>query len=486
MAVLAHPDIGDALTFFAGQCGLDAQRCHEVLGVALARGGDHADLYAQHTQSRALSLEDGVVRGGAAVDAGVGVRVVRGEAVGYAVTERFDRDALLAAARTASEIAASAGLPAVNPGPLRRLQVVDHYPVTAFSLDEPAPAALALLRRADAGARAVAPSIANVQAWLREEVKRITVATSDGRLVGDTLPIVHLGVGAVSVRDDDRQQGYQSKAARAGFAVFADGTWTPEAIGRHAAERAQLGHDAVEAPAGFLPVVLAAGDSGVFLHEAVGHGLEADFIRKRLSTFTDRLGERVASPLCTVVDDGTLPGRYGSINIDDEGEPSQENVLIENGVLRGYLHDRISAKVFAVAPTGSGRRQSFRHTPMPRMTTTFLRPGETPPEEIVRAVKRGVYCVSFGGGQVDIANGDFVFNTMEAYLIEDGKVTAPIRATNLIGNGPDSMTRVTMIGNDLAIDEMGGLCGKNGQMVPVNDGLPTVLVDGITVGGTRA
>jgi TldD protein len=486
MAVIAQPHVSDALTFFADHCGLDARRCHEVLGVALARGGDHADLYAQHARNRALSLEDGVARGGNAIDAGVGVRVVCGEAVGYAVTERFDRDALLAAARTASEIAAGGGLPSTHVNPLHRLEVADHYPVATFSLDEPAPAALKLLRRADAAARAVSPSMAKVQVWLREEVKRIAIATRGGRLVGDTQPIVHLGVSAVSVRGDDRQQGYQSKAARAGFAVFDGGMWTPEAIGRQAAERAILGHDAVEAPAGFLPVVLAAGDSGVFLHEAVGHGLEADFIRKRLSTFTDRLGDRVASPLCTVVDDGTLPGRYGSINVDDEGEPSQESVLIENGVLRGYLHDQISANVFAVSPTGSGRRQSFRHTPMPRMTTTFLRAGETPPEEIVRTVKRGVYCVSFGGGQVDIANGDFVFNTMEAYLIEDGKVTAPIRATNLIGNGPDSMTRVTMIGNDLTIDEMGGMCGKNGQMVPVNDGLPTVLVDGITVGGTRA
>ena len=485
MATVAQPYVGDALTFFADHVGLDAQLCHEVLGVALGCGGDHADLYAQHTRSRSLALEDGVVRGGTTTDAGIGVRVVRGTAVGYAVAERFDREALLACARTAREIAAGGGLPPGHVDPLRRLDVVDHFPVDSYSLDEPAPAALALLRRTDAAARAVAPSIANVRAWLREEVKRIVVATSDGRLVGDTQPIVHLAAVVISVRGDDRQEGYQAKAVRAGFEVFADGEWTPEAIGRRAAERAFLGHDAVEAPAGFLPVVLAAGDSGVYLHEAVGHGLEADFIRKRLSTFTDRVGERVASPLCTVVDDGTQPGRYGSINIDDEGEPSQENVLIEDGILRGYLHDRISANVFGVSPTGSGRRQSFRHTPMPRMTTTFLRAGDTPPDEIVRAVKRGVYCVSFGGGQVDIANGDFVFNTMEAYLIEDGRVTAPIRATNLIGNGPDSMTRVSMVGNDLTIDEMGGLCGKSGQWVPVNDGLPTVLVDGITVGGTR-
>src|SRR5215213_4511549 len=486
MAVLAQPQLNDALTFFADRFGIDAALSQEVLQTALAHGGDHADLYAQHAQNRALSLEDGVVRGGTSIDAGVGVRVIRGEAVGYAATERLDRDALLAAARRASEIASGGGLPSGTLPAVRHLNIVDHYPVAALSLDEPAPVAQALLRRADAAARSVAPSISSVQGWLREEVKRIAVATSDGRLVGDTQPMVRLVVSAISVRDHDRQQGYQAKAARAGFEVFADGTWTPEAIGRHAAERALLGHEAVEAPAGFLPVVLAAGDSGVFLHEAVGHGLEADFIRKRLSTFTDRVGERVASPLCTVVDDGTLPGRYGSINIDDEGEPSRENVLIEDGVLRGYLQDQISARFFGVSPTGSGRRQSFRHVPMPRMTTTFMRAGETPPEEIVRSVNRGVYCVSFGGGQVDIANGDYVFNTMEAYLIEEGKVTAPIRATNLIGNGPDSMTRVSLVGNDLAIDEMGGMCGKNGQQVPVNDGVPTLLVDGITVGGTKA
>ena len=485
MAVVTQPKLSLALSFFADRFGLDAELCQEVLRTALVHGGDHADLYAQHSQTRALTLEDGIASGGSTVDAGVGVRVVRGEAVGYASTERFDRESLLHAARTASEIARGGGLPATELAPLQIGAVADQYPVAVVSLDEPPPVALDLLRRADAAARAAAPSIANVQAWVREEVKRIAIATSDGRLVGDTQPIVRLGVVVVSVRDGDRQQGFQAKAARAGFDAFGTGEWTPEAIAQTAAQRALLGHDAVEAPAGFLPVILAAGDSGVFLHEAVGHGLEADFIRKRMSTFTDRVGERVASPLCTVVDDGTQPGRYGSINIDDEGEPSRENVLIENGVLRGYLHDRISARHFGLQPTGSGRRQSFRHVPMPRMTTTFMRAGDTPPEEIVRAVRRGVYCVSFAGGQVNIANGDYVFSTLEAYLIEDGKVTAPIRATNLIGNGPDSMTRVTMVGNDLVIDEIGGMCGKNGQSIPVNTGLPTVLVDGITIGGTQ-
>jgi len=484
-AAPATPPAADALAFFAARFGLDAARCDETLSAALARGGDFADLYAQHSQGRQLSLDDGIVRGGTGVEAGVGVRVVRGEAVGYASTERFDRDSLLAAARAAAEIAAGGGLAASAVQPVRRFAVVDRSPVAAPSLDEPAPVPLALLRRADAAARATAPSIANVQARLVEEVKRIAVATSGGRLVGDTQPTVRLVVSVYSVRDGDRQQGFQAKAARAGFDAFAGGDWTPEAIARRAAERALLGHEAVEAPAGFLPVVLAPGDAGVFLHEAVGHGLEADFIRKRLSTFTDRVGQPVASPLCTVVDDGTQPGRWGSINVDDEGEPAQENVLIEDGILRGYLQDRVSARCFGVPPTGSGRRQDFRSVPMPRMTTTFLRAGETPPEEIVRAVERGVYCVSFGGGQVDIATGDYVFNTFEAYLIEGGRVTAPLRATNLIGNGPDSMTRVTMVGNDLQIDEMGGMCGKAWQSVPVNDGVPTLLIDGITVGGTR-
>lgn len=484
MAVVAQPELSQTLTFFADRFGIDAQLCQEVLSAALSHGGDHADLYAQYARRRNLALDDGVVSGGTTVDAGVGVRVIRGEAVGYASTERFDREALLATARTASEIAAGGGLPRATPRTLQRYAVADHYPVAMLSVDEPAPAALALLRRADAAARAAALSVVTVRGRLFEEVKQIAIATSDGRLAGDTQPIVRLTLDVVSVRDGDRQQGYGSRAARGGFDVFAAGDWTPEAVARQAVRRALLGHEAVAAPAGFLPVVLAPGESGVWLHEAVGHGLEGDFIRKRLSAFTGRVGQHVATPVCTVVDDGTQPGRYGSINLDDEGEPSHENVLIENGVLRGYLHDRISAAHFGVPLTGSGRRQSFRHVPLPRMTTTFMRAGETPPDEIVRSVKRGVYCVSFDGGQVDIANGDYVFSTMEAYLIEDGKVTAPLRTTNLIGNGPDSMTRVTMVGNDLAIDEMGGLCGKADQSIPVNLGLPTVLVDGITVGGT--
>jgi TldD protein len=484
MAALAPSPTADAAAFFADRFGLDAARCAEVLAAALAGGGDHADLFAEHARRRRVSVEDGPARASAETDAGVGVRVVRGEAVGYASTERFDREGLLTAARAAAAIAAGGGMPPVPIPTLRCLDVVDRYPVARPSLDEPATEALALVRRADAAARSAAPSISDVQGWWREEHRRVLIATSDGRLVGDVRPVVGLAVLAISVRGGDRRQGIQAKFARADLGAFSAGDWTPEAVGGRAAERALIGHEAVDAPAGVLPVVLAPGDAGVFLHEAVGHGLEADFVRKGVSAFTGRIGERVAAPGCTVIDDGTQPGRYGSISVDDEAEPSRENVLIEDGVLRGYLHDRVSARALGAAPTGNGRRQSFRHPPMPRMTTTFLRAGAADPVEIVRSVKHGVYCVGFGGGQVDIASGDFVFDTTEAYLIEDGRVTAPIRAASLTGNGPDCMTRVRMVGNDLAIDEMGGYCGKGGQWVPVNDGTPTLLIDGVAVGGT--
>jgi TldD protein len=296
---------------------------------------------------------------------------------------------------------------------------------------------------------------------------------------------VTLIVIAVSERGADRQLGFQTVGGRAGLDFGAALDRAPEAIGREAAELAVLLHDAVDAPAGRLPVVLAAGDSGILLHEAVGHGLEADFNRKRLSNFTDRIGQAVASPLCTVVDDGMQPTLYGSVNIDDEAQEPAYNVLIERGALRGYLHDWQSARHYGVPPSGNGRRQDFRHPPMPRMTTTYLLPGEATPEEIIRSVDRGIYCRRFGDGQVNISNGDYVFSTTEAYLIEGGRVTAPLRRTNLIGNGPDSLGRVTMVGNDLQLSPGTWNCGKGVQSVPVSFGLPTVLVDGITVGGTQ-
>jgi TldD protein len=484
MATTARPAAGTA--FFAEAFGIDAATCDGLLGLALSRGGDFADLFFEHSTRRSLMLEDGRVRSGqGSIEHGLGIRVVIGEAVGYASTERLDLESMRATARRAAGIAAHGGQ-AATVEPVRIIPVADRSPGAARSIDEPPEAALTLLRRADAAARAVAPSITNVFGRVAEHVRRTAVATSDGRLIADVQPMVLLVVSPSSVRGADRQAAFNAIGFRGGLEAFAGDERSPDVIGRRAAERAILLHDAVEAPAGVLPVVLAPGDAGIFLHEAVGHGLEADFNRKRQSAFTDRVGQRVASPRCTVVDDGTIPGLFGSLNVDDEGELAARNVLIEKGILRGYLQDRVSARYFGRPPSGSGRRQDFRHTPMPRMTTTFMLAGDDDPEDIVRAVRFGVYCRSFGNGQVDIANGDYVFSTEEAYLIEDGRITAPIRTTNLIGNGPDSMARVTMVGGDLRIGEMAGMCGKGWQSVPVSMGMPTTLVDGITLGGTRA
>lgn len=486
MAVLSQPEAAGGLEFFVGRFGIDAGACDRLLSLALARGGDYADLFFEYSRQRSFAFEEGAVRGGTSgIVQGLGVRVVLGEAIGYAYTEGFDEESMREAARTAANVAAGAAGGALGPRRVERVAGADRYPVAVPSIDEPAGAKLELLRRVDAAARAVAPSVRRADVALQEGVKQIAVATSEGRLTGDSQPMVVLRAAVLSERGTDRQLSHESKAARAGLDFFAGDGCAPEALGRAAAEWAVRSHEAIDAPAGFLPVVLGPGDSGVLLHEAVGHGLEADFNRKRLSNFTDRVGQPVASPLCTVVDDGTLRGWRGSINIDDEGQAPGYAVLIERGVLRGYLHDWMSARHFGVAPSGNGRRESVRHYPMPRMTNTYMLPGESDPDEIVRSVERGIYCRSFSGGQVNISNGDYVFSTTEAYLIEGGRVTAPLRTTNLIGNGPDSLTRVTMVGNDLQMSEGGWNCGKNGQWAPVSLGLPTVLVDGITVGGTQ-
>lgn len=475
------------LALFADRFGIDEERCNDLLGLALENGGDYADLFFEHHRQRRLSLEDQRVSGASSgVTQGLGIRVIQGDAVGYASTDRFDPEAMREAARTAAAIAASSS--ASEPGiqPLTYRAGPAYYPARAESLDTSAAPLLALLNRVDEAARAVARSIEHVNAGLTEKERTIMVATSEGRLVSDVQPLVTLYAEAVSVRGSDRQSGRDGKSARTGLDFFSSGDRTPEALGRSVAEWAVLSHEAVEAPAGFLPVVLATGHSGILLHEAVGHGLEADFNRKHLSNFSDRVGQVVASPLCTVVDNGTLPGMLGSINVDDEGRESGNNVLIENGVLRGYLHDWMSARHYGLPPSGNGRRQDYRFPPMPRMTTTYMLPGKSDPDEIVRSVQRGIYCRAFSNGSVDISSGDYVFATREAFLIEDGRITAPIRSVNLIGNGPDSLSRVTMVGSDLQQSDGTWNCGKRGQWVPVSLGLPTILIDGITVGGTRS
>jgi TldD protein len=323
-----------------------------------------------------------------------------------------------------------------------------------------------------------------VFASLGSTQKIILVATAEGLVVGDILPLVRLSVSCIAEDGSNRQTGTHGGGGRFEFAALLEGK-RYEHFAREAARQAILNLDAVDAPAGYLDVVLGPGWPGILLHEAIGHGLEGDFNRKKVSAFSGRIGEQVAAPSVTVVDDGTLPGRRGSLNIDDEGTPTGRTVLIENGVLRGYLQDRLNARLMGMPLTGNGRRESYAHIPMPRMTNTFMLPGEADPDEIIRSVKHGLYAVNFGGGQVDITNGKFVFSASEAYIIEDGKVTRPVKGATLIGNGPDVLTRVSMVGNDLRLDEGVGTCGKDGQSVPVGVGLPTIRVDGMTVGGTQ-
>jgi TldD protein len=341
---------------------------------------------------------------------------------------------------------------------------------------------VALIRRADDAARAFDASIARVDVNFIDELKHVMVVTSAGRIAGDVQPLVRFNVSCLSERNGSRQTARWGGGGRMGMAYF--DAMPPEEVAREAARQAVVLQSAIDAPAGTFPVVLAAGDSGILLHEAIGHGLEADFNRKKTSNYSDRIGDMVASELCTVVDDGTIQDSRGSINVDDEGNAPGYNVLIENGKLNGYIQDRISMKHFGVQPTGNGRRQSFKHYPMPRMTNTYMLAGQSSPEDIIRSVDRGIYCVAFSGGQVNISNGDFVFSVTEGYMIEGGKVTAPIRNVNLIGNGPDVLRKVTGVASDFKLSDGRWTCGKDGQSVPVGVGIPTTLISGITVGGT--
>jgi len=456
----------------------------QLLGEALASGGDYADLYFEFRCGADFVLEEARVRSvGRALVVGLGVRVLRGDATGYAYTEELSSDCMRQAARTAGQIAAANR--AVAPVALTPLSSSDRYRLPESSLLRPGLDKVALLRRADAAARACDPRIVRVEASLSEEWREILVFTSDGRLARDEQPMLRLGVHAVAEEGGRRQGGRSGTALRRGLELFALPGHAPEDHGREAARLALEMLHAEEAPAGPMEVVLGPGESGILLHEAVGHGLEADFNRKRTSNYTDQIGKPVASSLCNVVDDATVGHARGTINVDDEGNSGQRNLLIEKGILRGYLQDRISARHFGCAATGNGRRESFRCQPLPRMTNTMLLAGQDAPEDIIRSVKRGVYARHFSGGQVNIANGDFVFSLTESYLIEDGKLTAPLRGVNLIGNGPEVLRQVTMVGHDFKLSEGTWTCGKDGQSVPVGVGTPTVKIACITVGGTR-
>ena len=471
--------------FFDQQYGMNTTSLQRVLGRTLSPQIDYADLYFQYEVSDAVSLEEGEVKQGSKqVNQGVGIRALAGDKTGYAFSDEITVPSLEAAAGTAREIAHSSSPSASVAVQGAQAPAHDLYAVQVAGTDVPVQRKLDLLQHIDSFCRAYDPRISKVQTSFSSVHKLVLVATSEGKLVGDVQPLLRLNVACIAEVGGNRQNGSAGGGGRIAFETFIEGEQYLD-LAREAARRAVLNLDAIEAPAGTMDVVLGPGWPGILLHEAIGHGLEGDFNRKGTSAFSGRIGERIASEACTVVDDGTIPWRRGSLNVDDEGTPTSRTVLVENGILRGYLQDRLNARLMGMAPTGNGRRQSYAHMPMPRMTNTFMLNGESTPDEIIGSVKSGLYAVSFGGGQVDITNGKFVFSANEAYLIEDGKVTRPVKGASLVGNGPDVLTRIGMVGNDFALDTGVGTCGKNGQAVPVGVGMPTIRINAITVGGTH-
>ena len=456
-----------------------------LIGRLMRRQLDAGELFFQQRRSESWTLEDGIVKDGAfSVDRGVGVRAVSGEKTGFAYADDIVLPALGRAADAARTIARSGGDGSVQT--YRRHDAVPRYagtdPLASFTQQEK----VALLSRMDVFARGLDPCVKQVTARLAASIETNLVVASDGTLAGDVRPLVRFDVSVIVERDGRRERGFGGGGGRHDLAWILSGDADEEArkYAREAVRQALVNLDAVPAPAGSMPVVLAPGWAGVLLHEAVGHGLEGDFNRKGTSAYAGRIGDKVASQMCTVVDDATIQDRRGSLTLDDEGTPGQRTVLIEDGVLRGYMQDKLNARLTKTAPTGNGRRESYACPPMPRMTNTLLLAGDSDPGEIISTVEDGVYAVSFGGGQVDITSGRFVFSATEAYRIEKGKVTVPVRGMSLVGSGPEVMTRVSMVGNDLALDQGVGICGKEGQSVPVGVGQPTLKIDEITVGGT--
>lgn len=465
-----------------GEAGIDDPLCQRLLALCLAQGGEYADLFFEHRRSGAFSYDEGILKAASrGVAMGVGFRVQRGDATGYAYVEDLRWEALERAAQTAARIATAGG--AGTPVPLEVHPLPERYRLDSPSIAAPAVAKRELLERASAAAHAQDSRIVRAEASFAEGVREIRVATSDGLTCMDVQPMIRFAVRAVAERGGQRRDGSSGGGGRMSLDYF--DRCSPEFHGQRAAERALIMLDAQEAPAGQMPVVLAPGDSGILLHEAVGHGLEADFNRKGSSRYSGQLGAKVASELCTVVDDATLSHGRGTINVDDEAVTPARSVLIEGGKLVGYMHDRLSARHFQLDSTGNGRRQSYASAAMPRMTNTILLAGPHDPEEILRTVKRGIYAKRFGGGQVDISNGDFVFSLTESYLIEDGKLGPPLKDVNLIGNGPEVLNQVSMLGTDLETSDGIWTCSKQGQNVPVGVGCPTVKIDEITVGGTE-
>ena len=486
MTDLAIPAVSPALLEQATQlllapAALELRQLSQVLADIHVHRIDFADLYFQYSRIESWSLEEGIVKSGSfSIDRGVGVRAVSGEKTAFAYSDDISLDALAQAA-TATRAIARQGQSAVaaleRVGSARSLYAARDPVMALADADK-----VALLERLERLARARDPRVTQVMASLAGEYEAILVARSDGLIAADVRPLVRLSLNVIVEENGRREQGMAGGGGRLDYGYFTEPLLQDYAA--RAVDQALLNLGARAAPAGTMTVVLGPGWPGILLHEAIGHGLEGDFNRKGTSAFSDRIGERVAAPGVTVVDDGTLPDRRGSLNIDDEGNPTQRTVLIEDGILKGYMQDTLNAHLMGVAPTGNGRRESFADVPMPRMTNTVMLNGDRAPEEIIASVDDGLYAVNFGGGQVDITSGKFVFSAVEAWKIEKGKLAYPVRGATLIGNGPDALTRVSMIGNNFALDSGIGTCGKDGQSVPVGVGQPTLRIDGLTVGGT--
>jgi TldD protein len=460
---------------------LESRSLERVFGTLRAHRVDYADLYFQYSRYEGWNLEEGIVKAGSFnIEQGVGVRAISGDKTAFAYSDEISYEALEDAAKATRAIASAGQTRTVKsnkgslPAPLYR--AID--PVASLQSAEK----VALLEKLEKKCRALDPRVTQVMASLGGEYEVVLIARADGTLAADVRPLVRVSVQVIAEAGNRRESGTAGGGGRTDYAYFTEEVL--EGYARQAVSQALVNLEARPAPAGTMTVVLGPGWPGVLLHEAVGHGLEGDFNRKGSSAFCGRLGQRVAAPGVTVVDDGTLPGRRGSLTVDDEGNPTRRNVLIEDGVLRGYMQDSLNARLMKMPITGNARRESFAHLTLPRMTNTYMLAGPHEPQEIIASVGRGLYATNFGGGQVDITNGKFVFSTAEAYLIENGKVTVPVKGATLIGNGPDALTRVTMIGNDMKLDSGIGVCGKEGQSVPVGVGQPTLKIEGLTVGGT--
>ncbi|MUL03742.1 metalloprotease TldD [Aliivibrio fischeri] len=469
------------------QAGIGQQELSQTLSTIAKRDVDYADIYFQSCWHESLVLEDSIIKDGSFnIDRGVGIRAVAGEKTGFAYSDQINLEALTQSARAARGIVQQGGEGKVKTFSSQSIPQF-YQPVNPLnSLDKQQK--IALLEEIDAYIRAKEPLVQEVSASISGVYEQMLVAALDGTYAADIRPLVRLSISVLVQRGDKRERGSAGGGGRYGYDYFlteVNGKSIALEFADEAIRQALVNLDADAAPAGMMPVVLGSGWPGVLLHEAVGHGLEGDFNRKGSSVFAGKVGEKVTSSVCTIVDDGTMLDRRGSLNVDDEGVPGQYNTLIENGVLKGYMQDKLNARLMGVAPTGNGRRESYAHLPMPRMTNTYMLPGEYAPEEIISTVKKGIYAPNFGGGQVDITSGKFVFSASEAYLIEDGKITRPVKGATLIGSGIEAMQQISMVGNDLSLDRGVGVCGKAGQSVPVGVGQPTLKLDALTVGGTE-